>query len=40
MTNEFQIVFHNIDQTDALNDAVQKRISKLERYCDQISPVA
>ncbi|MEQ8406972.1 MAG: ribosome-associated translation inhibitor RaiA [Gammaproteobacteria bacterium] len=36
MTNEFQIVFHNIDQTDALNDAVQKRISKLERYCDQI----
>jgi ribosomal subunit interface protein len=36
MTNEFQIVFHNIDQTDALNEAVQKRISKLERYCDQI----
>ena len=36
MTNEFQIVFHNIDQTDALTEAVQKRISKLERYCDQI----
>lgn len=36
MTNEFQVVFHNIDQTEALNDAVQKRIAKLERYCDQI----
>ena len=36
MTNEFQVVFHNIDQTDALADAVQKRIDKLERYCDQI----
>lgn len=36
MTNEFQIVYHNIDQTEALNDAVQKRIAKLERYCDQI----
>lgn len=36
MTNEFQVVFHNIDQTDALTDAVQKRILKLERFCDQI----
>ena len=36
MTNEFQVVFHNIDQTDAITDAVQKRISKLERFCDQI----
>ena len=36
MTNEFQVVFPNIDQTDALADAVQKRISKLERFCDQI----
>jgi len=36
MTNEFQIVFHNIEQSDALTDAVQKRINKLERYCDQI----
>jgi ribosomal subunit interface protein len=36
MTNEFQVLFHNIDQTDALNEAVQKRINKLERYCDQI----
>jgi ribosomal subunit interface protein len=36
MTNEFQVVFHNIDQSDAVIDAVNKRISKLERYCDQI----
>lgn len=36
MTNEFQIVFHNLEQTDAITDAVQKRINKLERYCDQI----
>jgi ribosomal subunit interface protein len=36
MTNEFQVVFHNIDQTEAITDAVQKRISKLERFCDQI----
>ncbi|MCY4265366.1 MAG: ribosome-associated translation inhibitor RaiA [Gammaproteobacteria bacterium] len=36
MTNEFQIVYHNIDQSNAVNEAVQKRISKLERYCDQI----
>jgi len=36
MTNEFQVVFHNIDQSDAVIDAVNKRIGKLERYCDQI----
>ena len=36
MTNEFQVVFHNIDQSDAVMDAVNKRINKLERYCDQI----
>ncbi|MED5411696.1 MAG: ribosome-associated translation inhibitor RaiA [Pseudomonadota bacterium] len=36
MTNEFQVVFHNIEQTDAIADAVQKRIQKLERYCDEI----
>lgn len=36
MTNEFQVVFHNLDQSDAIMDAVNKRISKLERYCDQI----
>ncbi|MEZ5491432.1 MAG: ribosome-associated translation inhibitor RaiA [Gammaproteobacteria bacterium] len=36
MSNEFQVVFHNIDQSDAVMDAVNKRIAKLERYCDQI----
>ena len=36
MTNEFQVVFHNIDQTEALVDAVQKRVEKLERFCDHI----
>ena len=29
MTNDFQIVFHNIDQSTAISDAVNKRISKL-----------
>ena len=37
MTNDIQIVFHSIDQTDALTEAVAKRIDKLERYCDQIT---
>ena len=36
MTNEIQVVFHNIEQSDALSGAVQKRIEKLERYCNQI----
>ena len=36
MTNEFQIVYHNIDQTEAISEAVQKRIDKLERYCEHI----
>ena len=36
MTNEFQTVYHNIDQTEAISEAVQKRIDKLERYCDHI----
>jgi ribosomal subunit interface protein len=36
MTNEIQVVFHNIDQSDALIDAVNKRIEKLERYCSEI----
>ncbi len=36
MTNEFQVVYHNIDQTEAISEAVQKRIDKLERYCDHI----
>lgn len=36
MTIEFQVVYHNIDQTEAISEAVQKRIDKLERYCDHI----
>jgi len=36
MTNEFQIVYHNIDQTEAINDAVLKRIGKLKRFSDRI----
>ena len=36
MTHEFQIVFRNIEQTNALVDAVEKKINKRERYCDQI----
>ena len=36
MNNEFQIFFHNIEQTDALEGAVRKRIAKLERYCERI----
>ena len=36
MNNEFQIFFHNIDQTEALQEAVRKRIAKLERFCERI----
>jgi len=36
MTNDFQIVFHNIDQSTSISDAVTKRISKLQRFCDRI----
>ncbi|MCB1669537.1 MAG: ribosome-associated translation inhibitor RaiA [Gammaproteobacteria bacterium] len=36
MSNDFQVVFHNIDHSDAVLEAVNKRISKLERYSDQI----
>ena len=38
MINEFQVVFHNIDQTQAIVGAVQKRLHKLTR-CDQIMKV-
>lgn len=37
MSNEFQIVFHNIEQSDAINEAVQKKIDKLRRYCSDIT---
>ena len=36
MTNEFQVVFHNFNQTDAITEAVNKRVEKLKRFCDQI----
>lgn len=32
MSNEIQVVFHNIDQSAALVDNVNKRIEKLQRY--------
>jgi len=36
MSNEFQIVFHNIDQSEALSDSVNKRIDKLRRFSSEI----
>lgn len=36
MSNEFQVVFHNIDQSAALVDNVNKRIEKLQRYSNDI----
>ena len=36
MISDFQILFHKIDQSSALLQAVQKRINKLNRFCDQI----
>jgi ribosomal subunit interface protein len=36
MISDFQILFHKIDQSHALVQAVQKRINKLERFCDHI----
>lgn len=36
MSNDFQIVFHNIDQSDAITDNVNKRIEKLMRYSNDI----
>lgn len=36
MSNEFQIVFHNIDQSDAIIDNVNKRIEKLKRFSNDI----
>ena len=36
MSNEFQIVFHNIDQSDAIIDSVNKRVEKLRRFNSDI----
>lgn len=37
MSSEIQIVFHNMEQTDAISGAVRKRIEKLERLCGRRS---
>jgi ribosomal subunit interface protein len=36
MSNEFQIVFHNIDQSAALIENVNKRIEKLQRFTNDL----
>lgn len=36
MPSEFQIVFHKIDQSDAIVENVNKRIAKLQRYSNDI----
>tara|TARA_R110001592_G_scaffold56909_1_gene173189 strand:+ start:198 stop:668 length:471 start_codon:yes stop_codon:yes gene_type:complete len=36
MPNEFQVVFHNIDQSAALTENVNKRIEKLRRFSNDI----
>lgn len=36
MSNEFQVVYHNIDQSDALTENVNKRIEKLKRFSNDI----
>tara|TARA_B100001057_G_scaffold311633_1_gene311642 strand:+ start:2085 stop:2453 length:369 start_codon:yes stop_codon:yes gene_type:complete len=36
MANDFQIFFHNIDQSTSVSYAVNKRISKLQRFCSRI----
>lgn len=36
MSNEFQVVFHNIDQSPALIEKVNTRIQKLQRFSSDI----
>lgn len=36
MNSAFQVVFHNIDQSSALTDVVNKRVSKLRRFSNAI----
>ena len=36
MSNDFQIVYHNIDQSDAITENVNKRIEKLKRFSNDI----
>lgn len=36
MISDTQVVFRNIDHSPAVEEAVYKRLEKLERYCDEI----
>jgi ribosomal subunit interface protein len=36
MISDTQVVFRNIDHSQAVEDAVHKRLEKLGRYCDEI----
>jgi ribosomal subunit interface protein len=36
MISDTQVVFRNIEHSDAVEYAVHKRLEKLERYCDEI----
>ena len=36
MISDTQVVFRNIEHSPAVEEAVIKRLEKLERYCDQI----
>lgn len=36
MISDTQVVFRNIDHSQAIEDAVHKRVEKLERFSDQI----
>ncbi|MGV3591055.1 MAG: ribosome hibernation-promoting factor, HPF/YfiA family [Gammaproteobacteria bacterium] len=36
MISDTQVVFRNIDHSPAVEEAVYKRLEKLQRYCDEI----
>jgi ribosomal subunit interface protein len=36
MISDTQVVFRNIEHSPAVEEAVHKRLEKLERYCDEI----
>ena len=36
MISDTQVLFRNIDHSPAVEEAVHKRLEKLERYCDEI----
>jgi ribosomal subunit interface protein len=36
MISDTQVVFRNIDHSISVEEAVQKRLEKLERFCDEI----